>query len=77
MTIAYHGGYVRGYQAEVAVCPEERIGIAYLSNSPNGVASRIVPGFLKFYIDYKKKIQDKTTADLSNPEQVSDQNISN
>ncbi|MFC2089483.1 serine hydrolase domain-containing protein [Bacteroidota bacterium] len=47
--IAYHGGYVRGYQAEIAYCDEEELGIVFLTNSPNGVASQVVPSFLELY----------------------------
>ena len=43
--IVYHGGYVKGYRAEVAFCPEEKLGIAFLQNSPNFVASVSVPYF--------------------------------
>jgi beta-lactamase class C len=49
--IAYHGGYVRGYRAEVAFCKEENIGIVYLSNSPNGLASLSIPMFLNMFFD--------------------------
>jgi len=48
-SIAYHGGYVEGYRAEVAVCRDERIGIAWLSNSPGPVGSETVPLFLDLY----------------------------
>ncbi len=47
--IAYHGGYVQGYKAEIAYCPEEDLGIAFLTNSPNGVASGSVPLLLDLY----------------------------
>lgn len=43
--IVYHGGYIRGYRAEVAFCREENVGIAFLQNSPNGFASRFTPAF--------------------------------
>ena len=49
--IAYHGGYVRGYRAEVAFCKEENIGIVYLSNSPNTTAAKSVPLFLNTFFD--------------------------
>lgn len=49
--IAYHGGYIRGYRAEVAICPEEDFGIAYLTNSPNHVGSTVVPTFLDLYFN--------------------------
>lgn len=43
--IMYHGGYVEGYRAEIAFCPEEKVGIAYLENSPDLVSSMFVPTF--------------------------------
>lgn len=49
--ILYHGGYVRGYRAEVAFCPELDTGIAFLQNSPNGVASRCVPTFFNLFFE--------------------------
>ncbi len=27
--IVYHGGYIRGYRAEIAFCPAEDVGIAF------------------------------------------------
>jgi beta-lactamase class C len=48
-TIAYHGGYVKGYKTEIAICEEENIGIVYLSNSPDRSASVSIPTFLKLY----------------------------
>jgi beta-lactamase class C len=52
--IIYHGGYVRGYRAELAFCPELETGIAFLQNSPNGVASRCVPTFFNLLLDRPK-----------------------
>jgi len=49
--IAYHGGFVSGYRAEVAVCPGEKFGIAYLSNSPDSIAAMAVPLFLELYFE--------------------------
>jgi len=49
--ILYHGGYVRGYRAEIAFCPEEQVGIAFLQNSPNGMASRVVPEFFNRFFE--------------------------
>ncbi len=54
-TIAYHGGYVLGYRAELALCREEKIGIVYLSNSPSTTSSISVPTFLNLFFDYKEK----------------------
>ncbi|MDD4109309.1 MAG: serine hydrolase, partial [Prolixibacteraceae bacterium] len=50
--IAYHGGYVNGYKAEIAVCRDENIGIVYLTNSPNSVASKSIPCFLDLYFRF-------------------------
>lgn len=47
--VAYHGGYVSGYRAELAVCREEGIGIAFLTNAPGRVGSRVVPDFLDMW----------------------------
>ena len=48
--IMYHGGYVRGYRAEIAFCPELGTGIAFLENSPDRVASLFVPTFFNLLI---------------------------
>jgi beta-lactamase class C len=44
--VAYHGGYVQGYRAEIALCFDENVGIAFLSNSPNSIGTKSVPAFL-------------------------------
>lgn len=49
--IAYHGGYVQGYRAEIALCQEEEIGIVFLTNSPGSVGSWVVPTFLDMYFE--------------------------
>jgi len=49
--IVYHGGYVSGYRAEIAFCPQEQAGIAFLQNSPNGLASKVVPEFFNQFFD--------------------------
>ncbi len=54
--VAYHGGYVLGYKAEIALCDQEDIGIAILSNSPNSATAKNIPAFLNMLFDYKDKI---------------------
>lgn len=62
--VAHHGGYVSGYQSEIAVCQEEQIGIAILTNSPNSFFSSEVPAFLNLFFEFKnKQLQEKTTAE--------------
>ena len=51
--LAYHGGFVKGYRAEIAVCPEENVGIIFLSNSPNASAAKSVPIFLNRFFEEK------------------------
>jgi len=49
--IMYHGGYIRGYRAEIAFCPAEDVGIAFMENSPNNLASRFVPTFMDLILE--------------------------
>jgi beta-lactamase class C len=47
--IIYHGGFVQGYRAEIAFCPELKTGIVFLQNSPNQLAGKTIPDFWKMY----------------------------
>ena len=51
--IAHHGGYISGYQSEIAICEDEDIGIAVLTNSPNNFFGENVHSFFKLFIEYK------------------------
>ena len=53
--IEHHGGYVLGYQSEIAVCEEEEIGIAVLTNSPNSFFSSNIPAFFNLFFEFKNK----------------------
>jgi beta-lactamase class C len=59
--IAQHGGYVAGYQSEIAVCEDEEIGIAILTNSPNSYFSEGVPTFLNLFFEYKNKLKQENS----------------
>ncbi|WP_347840521.1 serine hydrolase domain-containing protein [uncultured Draconibacterium sp.] len=61
--VAYHGGYVLGYKAEIALCDEEDIGIAILSNSPNSATAKNIPTFLSLLFDYKDSVALKEKKD--------------
>lgn len=50
--IVYHGGYIKGYRAEIGFCPSEKVGIAFLQNSPNGLASKCIPNFFDRYFEF-------------------------
>jgi beta-lactamase class C len=55
--ILYHGGFVTGYKAEIAFYPEEKIGLVFLENSPNQLASKCVPEF--FNIWFERNLHEK------------------
>jgi len=63
--VAYHGGYVSGYKAEIALCEQEDIGIAILSNSPNAATAKNIPAFLKMLFDYKDSVAMENQEDNS------------
>lgn len=70
--VAYHGGYVHGYKAEIALCQQENFGIVYLTNSPNSVASQSVPVFLNKLFEFKqnKAIWAETENADKEPEKI-------
>lgn len=53
--LAYHGGFIQGYRAEIALCREMNIGIVFLTNSPNKAATISIPTFLNMFFDLKEK----------------------
>ena len=72
--IVHHGGYVKGYRAEIGFCPEENIGIAFLQNSPNYLASMSLPTFFDLYFNELDSIETQMkvtisddTEDMSDP----------
>ena len=48
--IVHHGGYVRGYRAEMAFAPEEGIGMVILMNGASRFANICVPTFFDLYL---------------------------
>lgn len=54
--VMYHGGFVEGYRAEIAFCPEKQIGIVVLLNSANSLAMEAVPMFLQSFFEYSPKV---------------------
>lgn len=51
--VAYHGGYVNGYKAEIALCENEKTGIVFLTNSPNTLATQTVPRYLDLLFEFQ------------------------
>ncbi|MFQ5676145.1 MAG: serine hydrolase domain-containing protein [bacterium] len=48
--VVYHGGYVRGYRAEIAFVPEYHVGVVILMNAGSRFANICVPTFLDLYL---------------------------
>ncbi|MCB0630682.1 MAG: beta-lactamase family protein [Lewinella sp.] len=53
----FHGGFVNGYRAEIGFCPEEKLGIAVLSNGANSIMKDILPNFFDRYL--REKVTEK------------------
>ncbi len=62
--VAYHGGFVSGYKAEIAFCEKEDIGIAILTNSPNNSTSKTIPIFLNMLFEYKDNLALKNSSKI-------------
>lgn len=73
--VAYHGGYVSGYKAELAISRNDQIGIVYLSNSPNEVASQSVPVFLDTFFEYRDNLPVLAGTENQDEDQVNAQDI--
>lgn len=51
-TIVYHGGYVKGYRAEMAFDCKEKTGIVVLFNSPCKLSNMCIPRFFDLYYHF-------------------------
>jgi beta-lactamase class C len=65
--VAYHGGFVRGYRAEIAMCKNEQVGIVYLSNSPSTISAKSIPEFLNRLFDFKDRQKLATNPGSTKP----------
>jgi len=54
-TVNYHGGYVNGYRAEIAISRKDRIGVCVLVNSAGNLADNAIPEFM---IRYERRKRD-------------------
>lgn len=71
--VAYHGGYVLGYKAEIALCEEDEVGIAFLTNSPSTAARKSVPEFLNLIFEYNDSKGILTNAEPKNQDNAAKQ----
>ncbi len=58
LKVVYHGGYVNGYRSEIAIIPEQKIGICVLTNALNSFAGTSIPRFLELYEEQAEYIQE-------------------
>jgi beta-lactamase class C len=58
-TVAYHGGYVKGFRAEIALSPAHKVGIVILSNAPGKFINNAIPTFFNLYYEYKEAEENK------------------
>jgi len=56
--IMYHGGSVNDFRTEIAIDPVSGIGVCFLFNGHNNLASHAVPDFLEYWRKASKLAQD-------------------
>jgi beta-lactamase class C len=59
--VIFHSGYVRGFKAEIALMPEDNLGMAVIFNGASHYCNKVIPDFFDSYLDFQGK-------DLPNPE---------
>ncbi len=58
-TIVHHGGSVNNYRSEIAIFPEEDLGICVLFNSQNSLARTCIPDLHKIIQEIMKTTEEK------------------
>jgi len=54
-SIIYHGGYVTGYHAAIAIYPKDNLAIAFLFNYIGNLPNECIPDFFNMYFEFKEK----------------------
>lgn len=57
--VVHHGGGVRGYRSEMALVPEENIGMVLMINAESNIMNEVVPLFVKHILSVKDGQEDK------------------
>jgi beta-lactamase class C len=57
--VLHHGGGVRGYRSEMALVPEENIGMVLMINAESNIMNEVVPLFVKHILSVKDGQEDK------------------
>jgi beta-lactamase class C len=53
-SIIYHGGYVTGYHAAIAIYPKDNIAVALLFNYMGILPNECIPKFFDMYFEFRK-----------------------
>ncbi|WP_158966354.1 serine hydrolase [Paraglaciecola sp. L3A3] len=56
----YHGGWVKGYRADVAFAPDFGVGYVMLMNAESNLINEFTPDFWQRYFKYAKPLQANT-----------------
>lgn len=57
--VVHHGGGVRGYRSEMALIPEEDIGMVLMINAESNIINEVVPLFVKHILSVKSGQEQK------------------
>ena len=57
--VVHHGGGVRGYRSEMALVPEEDIGMVLMINAESNIINEVVPLFVKHILSVKSGQEQK------------------
>ncbi|MDB2444018.1 beta-lactamase family protein [Gammaproteobacteria bacterium] len=57
--VVHHGGGVRGYRSEMALVPEEDIGMVLMINAESNIINEVVPLFVKHILSVKGAQEQK------------------
>ncbi len=60
-TIIYHGGFVNGFKADIAMNREDKLAICILQNCPSSLSTASIPYFLNEYERLKKEAIEKAS----------------
>jgi beta-lactamase class C len=61
-TLVYHGGYVDGFRAGIALNPKENLAVGIILNAPTDLVSKGIPKFFEVYNKYRPSIKSDTVA---------------
>jgi beta-lactamase class C len=61
----HHGGHVNSYRSEIAIFPQEDLGITILFNSPTKLARTVIPDLHKIVKKVMEMPEEQLLAEVS------------